>query len=154
MSLHKTIKQQYQAIVGRAALQLADLQGPNEGWVVTVRKALGMSGAQLARRLGVSRAAVSHTEKNELSGSVSLKHMQSMAEALGCRFVYAIVPDGRIEDVIQDQATYKATNIVRRVNGHMALEQKFPSSEKTREEIASLRDELIRDMPSDFWEER
>ena len=152
MSVQKTNQKQYQGIVGHAALQLTDFRVPTEGWVATVRKALGMSGAQLARRLGVSRASVSQTEKNEMSGSVTLKHMQKAANALGCRFVYAIVPDERIEDVICDQATRKATKLVQRVSGHMALESQSLPLEKTQAEIARLRDELMRDMPSDFWE--
>lgn len=154
MSVQKTINKQYRGIVDRAASQLSGVQKPPEGWVVTVRKALGISGAQLARRLGVSRASVSQTEKNELSGSVTLKHMQGTAEALGCRFVYAIVPVDSIEDVIRDQAEQKATKLVRRASGHMALESQSLPPEKNKEEIARLRDELIRDMPSDFWEKR
>ena len=154
MSVKTTIKRQYQGIVDRAALQHAGSKVPSEGWVVTVRKALGMSGAQLARRLGVTRASVSQTEKNELSGSVTLKHMQNTAKALGCSFVYAIIPDEHIEDEIRSQATRKATKLVQRVSGHMALESQSLPPEKTQEEITRLRDELMRDMPSDFWEER
>jgi len=154
MSVQKTIKKQYQGIVNRAASRLVDFTEPNEGWVVTVRKALGMSGAQLARRLGVSRASVSQTERNELSGSVTIKHMRNAAEALGCRFVYAIIPKERIEDVVGDQATRKAKKLVQRVSGHMALESQSLPLEKTQAEIVRLRDELIREMPSDFWEER
>lgn len=154
MSVRKTIKKQYRGIVDRAASQLSGVQKPSEGWVVTVRKALGMSGAQLARRLGVSRASVSQTEKNERSGSVTLKHMQGCAEALGCRFVYAIIPVGSLEDVIRDQAERKATDLVRRASGHMALESQSLPPEKNKQEIARLREELIREMPSDFWEER
>ena len=112
-----------------------------------------MSGAQLARRLGITRAAVSQAERNETSGSVTLKHMQKTAAALGCRFVYAIVPEDCIEDVIRHQAERKATGLVRRVSGHMALENQSLPPEKLKEEIARLRDDLMRDMPSDFWED-
>ncbi len=152
MSVRKTIERQHRLIVDRAASQLSDVQTPSEGWVFTVRKALGMSGAQLARRLGVTRAAVSQTEKNEVSGSVTLKHMQNVAEALGCRFVCAIVPEGRIEDVIRNQAERKATKLVRRASGYMALESQSLPPEKLKEEIVRLRDDLMREMPSDFWE--
>ncbi len=138
----------------RAASQLCDVQIPSEGWVVTARKALGMSGAQLARRLNVTRAAVSPTEKNEKTGSVTIKHMQNTAEALGCRFVYAIVPEGSIEDIIRDQAERKATKLVRRASGQMALESQSLPPEKLKEEIVRLRDDLMRDMPSDFWEDK
>lgn len=137
-----------------AAQEAAGIHTPAEGWVVTVRKALGMSGAQLARRLGVSRASVSQTERNELSGSVTLKHMQGVAGALGCRFVYAIVPGENVESIIRERAEKKAREFVRRVSSHMALESQALSPEKNEEEIASLRDELMHELPSDFWEGR
>lgn len=154
MSVRDTVRKQYQGIVNRAATQAAGLQVPSEGWVATVRKALGMSGAQLARRLGVSRASVSQTEKKELSGSVTLKHMQSMAEALGCKFVYAIVPLDDAESILRAQAERRARDLVRRASAHMALEKQALSKGQNEEEIARLRDELIRDMPPDFWEDK
>jgi predicted DNA-binding mobile mystery protein A len=134
-----------------AVSRFSDVETPPEGWIVTMRKALGMSGAQLARRLGITRAAISHTEKQEMIGGVTLKHMQKTAEAMGCRFVYAIVPDGCIEDVIRDQAERKATELVRRASGHMALENQSLPLEKIQTRIARLSNDLMRDMPSDFW---
>ena len=95
-----------------------------------------------------------HGLRPRICGSVTLKHMQKVANSLGCRFVYAIVPDERIEDVINDQATRKATKLVQRVSGHMALESQSLPLEKTQAEIVRLRDELMRNMPSDFWEAR
>jgi predicted DNA-binding mobile mystery protein A len=56
----------------------------------TVRKAIGMSGSQLANRLGVTKGRVSQAESAELSGSATLKSMHSMAQAMNCRFVYAV----------------------------------------------------------------
>ena len=77
MSVKKIVRKQYQDIVDRARLQESyGLRVPNEGWIRTVRKALNMSGAQLARRLGMTRGLVSNTEKAELSGSVTIKNMQ------------------------------------------------------------------------------
>ena len=100
MSVKRAARQQYQVIVDRAAPQAAAMRTPSEGWLRTARKALGMSGAQLARRMGVTRARIANVEHAELSGSVTLKSMQAAAEALGCRFVYAIVPSQTVEDMI------------------------------------------------------
>jgi len=61
---------------------------------------------------------------------------------------------GSIDEVIRNHAEKKATKLVRRASGHMALESQSLPPEKNKQEIARLRDELIRDMPSDFWEER
>jgi transcriptional regulator with XRE-family HTH domain len=47
---------------------------------------------QLAARMGVSPARVSVMERDEQRGAVTLKMMQKAAEALGCEFVYALVP--------------------------------------------------------------
>ena len=48
MSIKKVVTKQYQERVNQAAVQLEGLSVPSEGWLRTVRKALGMSGAQLA----------------------------------------------------------------------------------------------------------
>ena len=154
MSVQKTIREQCRTIVDRAASGISSVRTPSEGWIVTVRKALGMSGAQLARRLGVTRAAVLQKEKNEITGSITLKQMQNTAEALGCRFVYAIVPKGRIKDVLAEQAERKATKIVCRASGHMALESQSLPPSKIKKEITRSRDDLIRDMPFDFWDDK
>lgn len=153
MSVQKIVREQCRAVVDRAASRLSSVQIPAEGWITTVRKALCMSSAQLARRLGVTRAAVSQKEKNELIGNVTLKQMRSTAEALGCRFVYAIVPENRIKDVITEQAERKAIKIVRRASGHMALESQSLPPSKIKKEIKRSRDDLARDMPFDFWED-
>src|SRR5229473_1162872 len=112
MSIKTVIQQQYRSIVDNAAASLAGLQTPPEGWLRTVRNALGMSGAQLAKKLGVTRARIAQAEQAELHGGVTLKSMQATAEAMGCRFVYAIVPPGPIKDIIVAQARKKAMAIV------------------------------------------
>jgi predicted DNA-binding mobile mystery protein A len=118
MSIEKIVTAQYQSLVDRAALSARELSLPKEGWIRTVRKALGMSGAQLTRRLGVTRALVSNTERAELSGRVTIKAMQQMAMAMDCRFVYAIVPTAAIHDMISQRAREKALDIVEKTNKH------------------------------------
>jgi transcriptional regulator with XRE-family HTH domain len=73
MSVKTTAQQQYRSIVDSAATTVAGLTTPPEGWLRTVRKALGMSGAELARKMGVTRARVTQAEHAELSGGVTLK---------------------------------------------------------------------------------
>ena len=149
---HLAIKQ-YREIVDRAAAAVdKQLSRPSEGWIATTRTALGMSAAQLARRLRVTRARVSQAEHAELSGGVTLKTMQSMAEAMGCRFVYAIVPqDASIENAIKAQAHRKAVALVNKASTHMALERQSLSVVKNKEEIERIASELMHTMPADFW---
>ncbi len=117
-----------------------------------MRKALGMSAPDLAKRLGVTKPAIYQAERKERDGGVTLGHMKRLAEAMGGKFVYAIVPDGQIEDILRDQARAKAGAVVRRASAHMALEKQSLSSEQMREEIERLADQLLRERPSDFWE--
>ncbi|MEG6505165.1 mobile mystery protein A [Nitratidesulfovibrio sp. 1201_IL3209] len=163
MSVRDTVRLQQVRLVDAAAGKVSGVSVPKGGWIATVRKALGMSGAQLARRLGVTNAAVYQNERSEPEGAITLRQMERMAQALGCRFVYAIVPDaqgenaqvenGRVEDVVRRQARAKAEALVLRVSGHMALEQQALPPERLQEEIARMTEDLLRNPPPDFWEE-
>jgi predicted DNA-binding mobile mystery protein A len=153
MSVKTIVQQQYQRIVDAAASH-AGLRTPSEGWMRTVRKALGMSGAQLAKKMGVTRARVAQAEHAELSGGATLKSMQAAAEAMGCRFVYAIVPEKRIEDVIMAQARKKAMALVGTASTHMALESQNLPSDKIAQEIERLTREIAQEMPPDFWSDK
>ncbi len=151
-SVRETAKRQYARALNSAAEQAANLKTPREGWIATMRKALGMSAPELAKRLGVTKPAIYQAERKERDGGVTLKHMERLAEALGGKFVYAIVPDGQIEDVLREQARTKAEAVVRRASSHMALEKQSLTSAQMRDEIDRLAEELLRERPSDFWE--
>ncbi|MGC2781865.1 MAG: mobile mystery protein A [Bradyrhizobium sp.] len=156
MSLKQTVARQYRAIVDQVAAAIGQqITAPPEGWIATTRKALGMSAAQLARRLGVTRARVSQAEQAERYGGVTLKTMQTMAEGMGCRFIYAVVPaQGRVEDLIASQAREKAEALVGKASTHMALERQSLPEEKNRAEVDRIAQELVRIMPADLWSEK
>ena len=126
---------------------------PNEGWIKTLRQALNMSGAQLARRLGVTRGLISKTEKAELAGGVTLKKMQEIAQGMNCRFVYAIVPAADIEDLLKAQAIKKASSRVKRVSIHMALEDQALNAEQLRLEIERLAENMLSSSDTTLWDE-
>lgn len=153
MSIKEIVIRQYQALINHAAMNAREITQPPEGWVRTVRKALGMSGAQLARRLGTTRAFVSQIEKNELNGCITVKSLQQMAEAMGCRFVYAIIPEkNTIEDFISLRAKDKARNLVETTGQHMALEEQALSTQQMQYEIERLQKQMLSEMPRDLWD--
>ncbi len=153
MGMKDIVIRQYQQMVNTVVKDAQGIVQPPEGWIRTVRKALGMSGAQLARRLGTTRALVSQTEKNELNGSITVKNLQKMAEAMGCRFVYSIIPvAGNIEDLIAARAKDKAKKLVEKTGMHMALEAQVLSVQQMRDEIERLQKRMVSDMPSDLWD--
>ena len=155
MSVRATAKRQYMRIVDRAVEQIGSLQIPSEGWLTTMRKALGMSVPQLARRAGVTKAAIYQAERKEREGGITIRQMEKLADSLDGRFVYAIVPaHGDIRDRLRVQARAKAEAIVRRASSHMALEKQSLTNEQIVQEMERLANRLVDDMPSDFWDER
>ncbi len=95
---------------------------PHAGWVRTVRTALGMSAAQLARRLGVTQQAVANLERNERRGAVSIATLAKVAESLDCDLVIAFAPKTTLEDTVRRQAMTKARAERDRVVHTMRLE--------------------------------
>jgi predicted DNA-binding mobile mystery protein A len=155
MSVKTIVRQQYRSIVDSAAAKVAGLRTPPEGWLRTVRNALGMSGAEVAKKMGVTRGRVTQAEHAELTGSVTLKSMQATAEAMGCRFVYAIIPaSGRIEDIITAQARKKAMALVGTASTHMALENQALPDDKIAQEVERLTREIAQEMAPDFWRDK
>ena len=81
--------------------------------------------------------------------------MEQFAEAMGCRFVYAIVPpEGRIENLVAAQARRKAAAIVGKASVHMALEKQALPERKNRAEVERLARELMEDPPPGFWSDK
>ena len=136
----------------RTSGQLRNLHQPKSGWLALLRHALGMSGAQVAARMGVSRNAIYQAEGNERDGAITIAQMRKMADAMNAEFVYALVPKSSVDDVIRTQALQKAEALVRRARAQMALESQSLSNEQTKQWIEDLADELVRNMPRDFWE--
>ena len=139
-------------LVDRTAKRLRDIHQPKGGWLALLRQALGMSGAHVAARMGITRNAIYQAERNERGGAITIAQMRKLAEAMDFEFVYALVPKGSVEDVVRAQARRKAEARVRRASSHMALESQSLTSKQTEQRIQALADELIRDMPPDFWE--
>jgi len=153
MSTKQIAALQYAQIVDRVSNSLGNVAHPKEGWLRVVRNALQMSGAQLARKLGVTRSLISQSEKAELSGRITIKKMQEMADAMDCRFVYAVVPNTNIQDLIDAQARRKAQAIVQETSKHMALEGQALSQKQIDFEVRRLAQRLADEPPRDLWDE-
>ncbi|MGP8173160.1 MAG: hypothetical protein ACLP7O_01275 [Terracidiphilus sp.] len=62
----------------------------------TVRRALGVPVAEMARALGKNRSVLFELELSEGRGTISLNSMERVASTMGCKFIYAIVPLGEM----------------------------------------------------------
>jgi predicted DNA-binding mobile mystery protein A len=129
------------------------LHRPVKGWLRSIREALGMSGRQLADRIGVSQPRVVQMEKDELSGALTLKTLRQAAEAMDCVFVYALVPRTSLEKAMRDQAKIFAEQRFSRTSHTMLLEDQLVSNDERNKMLDAKLEDLIREMPKDFWSE-
>lgn len=71
----------------------------NSGSLKIARKALFLTSSEISQALRSDHKKILNTEKRELRGAVTLSAMSEVAEAMGCDFVYAVIPkpgsDGR-----------------------------------------------------------
>ncbi len=151
MSVKNTVRKQHARLIDRTREQIEDIDLPRKGWLQTIRKALGMSAAMLAKRAGITRAAIYQAERNEVARGISLRQLDKLAKAMGGRVVYAIIPNESVDDLIRTQATKRATEIIRRASAHMALEDQSLSTARNQEEIEGLTADLLHIMPSTLW---
>src|SRR5262249_35908811 len=85
-------------------LVLAKKPIPPKGWIRTIREALGMSSYILAKRLNCSRTNVSLIEQREKKHTISLETLKEVAEALGCKLIYCLVPIESLDKILEKQA--------------------------------------------------
>src|SRR5688572_12067564 len=130
---------------------LAAFAMPPSGWIRTIREALGMTTAQLARRLSVAQPVVVRMEQSEAQGRIQLDTLRRAAEALNCDVVYALVPREPLETFVAKRRAEKAAQEVRNLEHTMAMELQHDEdrSERKRRE-REVRDSL-RDR--DLWDE-
>lgn len=121
---------------------LSRMGRPHRGWIRAVRDALGMSGAELGHRMGVSQQRVAALEQAERQFSIQLDTLQRVAHALDCHLVYALVPRTSLTEAVETQARRKATRILRRAAHHSRLENQA-SNDSIDARIEDLADELV-----------
>jgi len=151
MGIDNVVAKQYRGKVNQAYARFGDFSMPRNGWLRMVRNAFGMSGTQLANRLGVTKARISKAEQAELTGGITLKSMQSMASAMNCRFVYALVPEDKIEEIIKKRAFDKAHEQIKSASTQMALEAQALNDKQLAFAVDELASKIIEKMPSDLW---
>ncbi len=135
-----------------AALKPTDrFDPPPRKWIRAIRDALGMSGVQLARRLNIRPQSVEALEKSEADGTIQLKTLRRVAEALDCTLVYALVPKETLEASVHKRAKRIALRELRRASHTMKLEAQETSDKKRDEQIETYIREVVKDR--EIWNE-
>jgi predicted DNA-binding mobile mystery protein A len=126
---------------------------PSRGWVRAIREALGMTTGQLAKRLGVQQPRVIELERGEASGNITVQTLERAAEALGCRLVYALIPEKHLADSIEARASLIADRQLASIDQTMRLEaQGVTNKARQKEAHQQLVTGLLR-RPARLWDE-
>lgn len=124
---------------------------PVRGWARGIREALGMTTAQLARRLSVKQPSVVAMEQSEAKGTIELATLKRVAAALDCTLVYALVPKKPLNSTVRERAGVFARRREEAVEHSMLLEDQKVSA--NHDDPEARLDEIIRETnPRLFWE--
>jgi len=132
--------------------KVADSVPPQRGWIRTIRESLGMTQSQLAARLKITQQALNDLEKSEAEGKITLDSLRRLASALGCRFVYAAVPEQPLGEIRRRRAHDVAKKQLGRVSRSMKLEAQGTSERETKRQIEELTEELLQGSARKLWQ--
>jgi predicted DNA-binding mobile mystery protein A len=115
------------------------------------REALGMTQAQLAKRLQVRQPVISRIEED--AASSSLKTIIRIAGVLECDFLGALISRRSVAEKVRRQAELAAKKMIARTYANMAMEKQAPSREAYAAQLARLIEELSAKPGPELWEE-
>lgn len=125
---------------------------PGGGWVRAIRESLGMTQAQLAARLSLTRQSVQAFETAEAERRITLESLDRLAAAMGCRVVMAVVPiEGSIAALRTQRARAQAEKMLGPVSHSMAMESQAVSSTVRERQIEALMEELLAGSARQLW---
>jgi predicted DNA-binding mobile mystery protein A len=93
-------------------------------------------------------------EKREKEGKVTLETLNRAAEAMGCKLVYAIVPDESLEQIVDEKSREAARELLHSVSHTMKLEEQGVSTKATQLQLDELTQKLKARLDSSLWEKR
>lgn len=133
---------------------LLQSERPKEGWIKAIREALGMTLDQVARKIHIQKSTVSFHEKSEQKGTISLNTLEQFASILGCKFVYAFVPEKNLEDVLNQRIQSYAEHEIDSLSHSMLLEEQKTTHDHTEREKLLLINQIMKDKNiSKIWED-
>ena len=127
---------------------------PREGWIKSIRKALGMPASALAARLGVSSGTLTNLERAERQETVSFRSLRAAARALDCELVYALVPRTTLDEVLRQQALRVVDAHVRKATRTMSLEDQSVSEGETKRQREAVAAQLVLSLDRRLWTDR
>jgi predicted DNA-binding mobile mystery protein A len=109
---------------------------PPQGWLRSIRESLVLTLTDVGKKVGMPRQRVQQLELAEAGDKITLKNLRLVADAMGCKLVYAIVPkSGTLTELADKLERDRIVRDVGRVARTMALEDQ--ATDNTDELIES-----------------
>jgi predicted DNA-binding mobile mystery protein A len=132
---------------------LQETSAPSGGWIHAIRTVLGMSLAQLGKKLGITPQGVKDIELREVDGSISIQRLREAAAAMDMQLVYGLLPlEESLQDYIEKRARKLARKIVSQTAQNMQLENQGLDDEALHIAVEERTKIIIDDMPKALWD--
>ncbi|RLD84740.1 MAG: mobile mystery protein A [Bacteroidetes bacterium] len=126
---------------------------PSEGWIYAIRTALKMNLRQLGAKLNITAQSVKEIELREKNGAITLSSLKEVGNALDMRLIYGFIPKEKtLNAMIERRAFEIAELIVLRTSTTMNLENQLNSTDRIKQAIEDMADEIKREMPKYLWD--
>jgi predicted DNA-binding mobile mystery protein A len=132
--------------------KLLDIAPPVGGWTRAIREALGMTNVQLAKRLGKAPQTIEDMQQSEAAGTIKIETLRELAEAMGCRLVYAVVPVKPLDALRKERATEIVRKALARTSHSMKLEAQDVDSKAEQRALARQIEKLLLGNPKRLWD--
>ena len=126
---------------------------PSQGWIKSIRSGLAMNARQLADRLQVDKSRITRIEKDEIKGALTIKTLEKIAKAMGCQFVYALVPPKSLANIVEQRAKTVSLKRMERINQTMKLENQELTKPEKLKIIQQEKERVQNELPKLLWEE-
>jgi len=127
------------------------IQVPRGGWVKAIQGALGMTNVQLARRMRKVPQTIEDMQQYEAAGTIKLKTLRELAEALDCQLVYSLVPKKTLDEIRIEQARKIARTQLKITSHSMELENQGVGPDVEERQLQRLVAKLLAGNPKKLW---
>jgi len=126
---------------------------PERGWIHTIRSTMNMTLEQLGKKLNITKQGVKKIEESESAGTITIKSLKEVGNALEMKFVYGFIPiDGSINSLIERKSRVLAEKIILRTNQNMMLEDQAIEERKLKAAIDELSKEIKSELKRSIWD--
>ncbi|MDP4281334.1 MAG: XRE family transcriptional regulator [Bacteroidota bacterium] len=126
---------------------------PPQGWIYTLRNALGMSMRQLGKLAKITPQGIKDMEDREKNGNITIAALEQIGKALNMRLVYGFVPvEGSLKKKIDKKALDVAKKIVLRTSNSMMLENQKVRPTIIKKSITAKALEIKQKNLKSLWE--